>query len=403
VKFAGSKGPKRLEIAGGAARMAGRGHPWIYREAIVHARGKPADTSGLASGTVVDLLSEGRFISRGLFDATSPLAVRIYTRDERDVLDASFLCRAIDRAWEKRDRLFDERTTAYRAVNGEGDRIPGVVIDRYGSIAVLRLDGDVLSSWLDDLAVGIARLAKKRGIETLLLRNVGDGGDAKTRTLSGREVDGPIDVLEHGVVMEVDVLHGQKTGAFLDQRENRRRVRDMARPGMRALNLFSYAGGFSVSAALGGAKEVTSVDIAAKAHTTAQRIFQKNGIAPSAHKFVTADATMYVEGLAKRGESFDLVISDPPSFAPNEKSKQRGLVAYSKLHAACARLLAKGGIFCAASCSSHVTMEDFLGTLDDQALGRRDLSVAGAFGPPDDHPSVAAFPEGRYLKFVVLR
>jgi 23S rRNA (cytosine1962-C5)-methyltransferase len=148
---------------------------------------------------------------------------------------------------------------------------------------------------------------------------------------------------------------------------------------------------------------VTSVDVAAAAHASAQRSFRENGLDPAVHAFVTADAFAFLEGAERRKETFDLVISDPPSFAPNERSKPRALVAYRKLHGALARVLAKGGTICAASCSSHISMEDFLTTLDDAALGRDDLAMIGAFGQPPDHPTLPAWPEGRYLKLVMLR
>jgi len=200
----------------------------------------------------------------------------------------------------------------------------------------------------------------------------------------------------------VDLAHGQKTGAFLDQRENRRRVRELSR-GRRVLNLFSYAGGFSCAAALGGATHVTSVDLAQGAHAAAQKSFELNGLRAADHAFVTADAFAWLEQAARRGQVFDLVISDPPSFAPNEKSAGRALGAYRKLHQACAAVTAPGGILCAASCSSHVDMESFLETLDDDALGAERFVMCGAWGPPEDHPTPAAWAEGRYLKFVALR
>jgi 23S rRNA (cytosine1962-C5)-methyltransferase len=202
--------------------------------------------------------------------------------------------------------------------------------------------------------------------------------------------------------MVVDLAHGQKTGAFLDQRDNRARVRELS-AGRRVLNLFSYAGGFSTAAALGGATHVTSVDLAQAAHRDAERSMRANGIDAGRHAFVTADAFAFLEGAKAKGQRWDLVVSDPPSFAPSEKAKPRALSAYRKLHGAAAAVLAPGGVLCAASCSSHVTAEDFASTLDDLALGRGDLSLAGMFGPPADHPTLAAWPEGRYLKFAVLR
>jgi len=387
----------RITVEERAAREVRRGHPWVFREAL---RGAPrAETGDVV--TLVD--ANDTHLGVGLFDARSPLAVRVYDTAKSATLDTRAIARKIEAAFSRRDGWFDDaRTNAYRLCNGEGDRVPGVVVDRYGDVAVARLDGDAIATRWAELAPMLATPLAKRGVRTLYLRREADGKGVKAEHVHGPEVHGAFDVVEEGMTMEVDVLRGQKTGAFLDQRDNRARVRAYAADRPRVLNLFSYTGGFSISAALGGATAVTSVDIASDAHATAQRIFRKNQVDTKPHRFVTADATAWVATAATKGERFDLVISDPPSFAPNAKSKGRALAAYAKLHRAAASLLEPGGVFCAASCSSHVTMEDFMSTLDDQALGRSDLVVRGAFGPPADHPTSAVFVEGRYLKLVVL-
>jgi 23S rRNA (cytosine1962-C5)-methyltransferase len=279
--------------------------------------------------------------------------------------------------------------------------VPGVVLDRYDSVAVMRLDGDAIARWVPELAPRVWRTLEPRGVRSLALRSV-KKDDGKLERLAGASPPDTITVRENGVAMIVDLAHGQKTGAFLDQRDNRARVRELA-PRRRVLNLFSYAGGFSTAAALGGAPHVTSVDLAHAAHAAAELSMRANGIDPSAHAFVTADAFAFLASARAKKQTWDLVVSDPPSFAPSEKAKPRALAAYRKLHAACAEVLAPDGVLCAASCSSHVTAEDFAATLDDQALGRDDLTLVGLFGPPADHPTLAAWPEGRYLKFAILR
>ncbi len=300
--------------------------------------------------------------------------------------------------------LDEARTTALRWVHGEGDRMPGVVVDRYADVLVLRLDGAGIAQHLPDLVQALEAVARPRGIRSIALRSTARGGDAEAEKLSllwGEPTPDEIRVEEHGVPFVVDLARGQKTGAFLDQRENRRRVGALAR-GRRVLNLFSYAGGFSIHAALGGATSVTSVDVAAKAHVTAQKSFRAAGVPLEPHAFVAADVFRYLEQARARGERWDLVISDPPNMAPNEQSRPRALSAYRKLHGACAAVLSEGGIFCAASCSSHVGLEDFLSTLDDAALGRADLRILEIAGAGPDHPVLPGFPEGRYLEFCVL-
>jgi 23S rRNA (cytosine1962-C5)-methyltransferase len=391
----------RITVEERALREVRRGHPWIFREAL---RSTPQGKGGPKTGDFVELFDPaGAQVGVGLYDAASPIAVRVYGVGAVPPLDAKGLAKLVETAFARRDGWFDHaRTNAYRLCNGEGDRVPGVVIDRYAAVAVARLDGDAITTRWRELAPRIGGALSSRGVTGLYLRRRSDDDGEKAEHVFGATVDGAFDVLEESMVLEVDVLRGQKTGAFLDQRENRARIRALAKGRPRVLNLFSYSGGFSIAAALGGATHVVSVDIAQAAHATAQRIFEKNGVDPRAHRFVTADATTFVAELGRRGERFDLVISDPPSFAPNAKSKPRALSAYAKLHRAAAALVAPGGVFCAASCSSHVSMEDFMGTLDDFALGRSDLVVRAAFGPPADHPTSAAFAEGRYLKMVVL-
>ncbi len=388
----------KLALGRSAAQAVRRGHPWVWREAVARA------PRTLASGDTVQLTDEtGAALGRGLWDASSPIAARVYLRDAAE-LDERLLGALAETAFARRDGLFDPADTdAYRLCNGEGDRLPALVVDRYGAVAVLRLDGELLEPWLPRLLPRLTRALGGRGVRTLSLRVAAEGGDrVRLRTLHGPDAPERAMVRERGMAMEVDLHHGQKTGAFLDQRENRARVRALAARHPRVLNLFSYAGGFSVAAALGGAERVTSVDSAAAAHATAQRTFRANGLDPAAHAFVSADVFDFLARAQTRGERWDLVICDPPSFAPSERAKPRALAAYRKLHAAAVRVLAEGGTLCAASCSSHVTAEDFLSTLDEQSLGGRALCLRELHGQPADHPTVPAWPEGRYLELAIL-
>lgn len=388
-----------LRVRERAAVAVRRGHPWVYREALAGA------APSLEPGALVALSDEaGAPLGLGVYDPGSPIAVRVLTRDASARVDAGWLAGRVRAAIRRRDALLDRRETdAFRLCHGEGDRVPGLVLDRYAHVVVARTDGEAMARWLDRIAdelwptlaeLGVTSWARRRGRDE-------SPGEIRVEALRGEPTPPRVLVRENGVRMWVDLARGQKTGAFLDQRDNRRRVRELA-AGRRVLNLFSYAGGFSIAAALGGAAKVTSVDVAHAAHATAQETFRENGVDPSRHAFVTADASAYLAGARARGEVFDLVVCDPPSYAPNDASVARGLAAYRKLHAACAALLAPSGILCAASCSSHVPMAAFLATLDDATLGREDLSVVGAFGPPADHPTLAGWPEGAYLKLVVL-
>lgn len=386
-----------------------RGHPWIFRSAVVSSSG--------AEPRIATIVSEqNEKVGCGIYDPESPIALRVWGVGLQANLDALVFANRLEQAIRLRKELFvDGATTAYRLLNGEGDRTPGFVIDRYGEVAVLRVDGEAARTLAPTLLRDLERLLTAEGITTLLERTPQRNAERRTSTSEEAKsvaarfgpLPGILEVREHGVPFLVDVIHGQKTGAFLDQRENRRRIgslvarRKSAGLGVRVLNLFSYTGGFSQRAALAGGT-VTSVDVAVKAHATAQSSFRLAGVDPREHSFVTADAFGWLAEAKKKGLMWDVVISDPPSFAPNERSKPNAISAYRALHRACADVLAPRGTFAAASCSSHVSTEDFLSTLDDVALVRSDLRLVELFGPPADHPSLPSFPEGRYLKLALL-
>jgi 23S rRNA (cytosine1962-C5)-methyltransferase len=391
--------PDRVVVVSqAAAPPLERGHPWVFREAIT------IGAKGLGAGEVVEVRGPaGRPIGQGLYDPRSPIAVRLYCRELSPPLDAGVIARNVERAFCLRDKWFPGAdTTAYRLCNGEGDGVPGLVLDRYGPVVVLKTDGDAVAAWTARIAERIWPALKDRKVASLFERCLPEGSAGRpTRVLAGSPAGETIEVMENGVAMAVDVARGQKTGAFLDQRDNRARVRALA-AGRRVLNLFSYAGGFSTAAVLGGAIHVTSVDIAQAAHLAAQRSMLLNGIDPTGHAFVTADVFSFLDSARRKAQSWDLIVSDPPSFAPNEKARQRAIGAYRRLHAACAAVLSKNGVLCAASCSSHVASDEFVQTLGDTALGASDVRMVGLFGQPCDHPTLPAWPEGRYLKFAVL-
>jgi len=377
-----------------AADIVRRGHPWIWRTALQTLSGK------LRTGDEVDVQdAQGHFVARALYDADSPIALRVWSLRPASI-ENELLAKHLTQALTLRRALFAmPNTTAYRLVHGEGDFMPGIVIDRYEHVAVMRTDGAAARSLAMRGLDTLWEILRGTGVRCLLEKPAKNQGEP--RYLRGSNDSATLCFQEYGVTFEVDVEHGQKTGAFLDQRENRRRVGELA-SGRRVLNLYSYAGGFSLCAALGGAHQVISVDIAQGAHDSAKRSFTRAGLDPNAYRFVAQDVFEYLNHARKTNTTFDLIVSDPPSFAPNERAKQRALASYRKLHRACVELLAHEGIFCAASCSSHVTPEAFLSTLDAQTLGERNLRITGFDGAPADHPRRPTFPEGDYLKFVTL-
>jgi 23S rRNA (cytosine1962-C5)-methyltransferase len=293
-------------------------------------------------------------------------------------------------------------TSAYRLLHAEGDRLPGVVCDRYAEHAVLALEGAAARAFRQTIVELLARALAAAGIRGLLLRE-GRQRERSVEPVWGSSPPQEVVVEEHGMQLAANLWRGQKTGLFLDHRESRRRVRGLS-GGLRVLNLYAYTGGFSVAAGLGGAAEVTSVDSAAPALALAERSWALNDLPARAHHALCADVPAQLAALAQRGERFDLVIADPPSFAPSEAKKAAALESYAALHNGALGVLADGGYYLAASCSSHVGAAEFEASLREGARrSRAVLQLLERWGAPPDHPRLLAFPEGDYLKVALSR
>lgn len=369
------------------------GHPWLYREAL--------DAFEAAPGDVVRIVDKtGRFLGRGLCEA-GPIAVRVFTtRDE--ALDTEFFARRIADALALRERVVPERTTAYRLLHGEGDRLPGIVCDRYARFAVLKLDGAAAQAWETRLAEWLRAPLEALGVTSLLVR-AGSVREEPVRVLWGAAPPDELVVEEHGMRLCTSLLHGQKTGLFLDHRESRKRVRAIS-ANQSVLNLYGYTGGFSVAAGLGGAREVITVDSAAPALAHAAQSWAKNGLDARQHETLARDVPELLTEWVGAKRRFDLVVADPPNFAPSAATKPAALDAYAALHRGVFDVLAERGYYLAASCSSHVTQSDFEATLREGARrARRVVQVLERWSAPADHPRLLAFPEGDYLKVVLLR
>jgi 23S rRNA (cytosine1962-C5)-methyltransferase len=383
-------------------RTLGQGHPWIWRDALA--------PHGAAAGEVVTVVDRrGAFVARGIAD-DGPIGVRVLTTDAREPVDDALLGRRIAQAAALRDRVVPPATSSYRLLHGEGDRLPGVVCDVYGAVAVLSCDGRGAAAWRDRLvgalraplaARGVTALLERRGRRSASRDEEAEAAAETTRALFGALPAGPIEVSERGMILLADVVRGQKTGLFLDHRDTRQRVRELA-SGARVLDLFGYTGGFSVAAGRGGAACVDTVDLAAPALALAVETWAANALAGERHRVHRADVFAFLAAARARADRWELVIADPPSFAPSARAVPAAIAAYRKLHAACLGVLAPGGLYLAASCSSHVRRDAFEATLVGAAeRARRPLAILGAWGAAADHPRLAAFPEGDYLKVVL--
>jgi 23S rRNA (cytosine1962-C5)-methyltransferase len=384
---------KKVKLRKAIRRLLGEGHPWIFRQALEGAKVEPGRIV-----TVTD--AKGRFVCRGIAEA-GPIGVRVLTtRDEP--INATLFSRRIKTAAALRDRILPRDTNTYRLLHGEGDRLPGVVCDVYADYAVLRFDGEGIIHWKNTLSGFLEEVLRARGVSHLLARS-GRGNERRVTAAFGKLPGEPVKVTERGMQLLVDLEHGQKTGMFIDQRDSRWSVRQMA-AGLRVLNLYGYTGGFSVAAGLGGAEHVDTVDIAAPALDLAEQNWRLNRLNPGKHAVFCADVSEFLARAAKRAAQYDLVIADPPSFAPNEKSVRTALKAYRNLHRAAIGCVAPGGYYLAASCSSHVRREAFEETVREGARrNRRVVQILERRGPPPDHPRLLAFPEGDYLKILLVR
>lgn len=364
------------------------GAPWIFRDAL-------APGAKFRDGELVTVRSaDGRPLATGFWDAKSPIAVRVL---EPGPLrhGAGELAHRLRGALARRLAMLDTaRTNAFRWVHGEADRLPGLHLDLYDGVAVARFDGGGARAFYAGLGKVLAASAKPLRVPSAV--------DREGHVLCG-DAPGTVTVRENGLQFEVSPGRASKGGLFLDQRENRERVEAMAR-GKSVLNLFGYTGGFSLYAARGGAASTDTVDVSKPALAAAKRNFTLNRLPLDRAAFHSADAFDFLEAAVARRRRWDLVVSDPPSFAPSKASLPAAQRAYFRLHRLDVGVTAPGGILCAASCSSHVRREDLLGSVADaaRACGRR-FELLDMRGAGCDHPVIAAFPEGDYLKFAIGR
>jgi 23S rRNA (cytosine1962-C5)-methyltransferase len=366
-------------------RALRQGHPWIFRDAL-------AEAPAIPSGTVVAVAGrDGRPLAHGYWDCTGPIAVRVI--DLQPVGDARVLvCERLRLALAQRlARLDRDETDAFRWVHGEGDRLPGIHVDLYDCVAVVRFDSAGARAFYRNLAGMLAECSAPLRLSRFVDREE-RGGNL-----------GEIEVRENGIRFMVDLGRGQKGGLFLDQRENRQAVAGRAQ-GKSVLNLYGYTGGFSLYAAAAGATHTDTVDIARPALATARRNFQLNGLSLEYAGFHATEALAFLGQAARSAKQWDIVVADPPSFAPSRLALAKARGTYFRLHRLAAAVVAPGGLLCAASCSSHFPRDEFLASVERgaAAAGRR-FRLESLTGAGFDHPVLPAFPEGDYLKFAIGR
>ncbi len=391
-------------------------HPWVFSGAL---KGIP---DGIKSGTPIELCDEvGNFMAAGYFNSYSQIAVRLWGYEESEEVNEHFFVTRIKAAYELRKDLVEtKKTNSYRLVNSENDLLPGLVVDKYDNYLSVQFHNAGINFWKKEIVAALTKVMKPKGIYER--SDVGNRAKEDNVTAEGTvissenekssntgilfgKVPEQVEILENGLKFIVDIMHGQKTGFFLDQRDKRAALQKYC-DGKKVLNCFSYTGGFSVYALEAGAKKVVSVDASNTALELVEENIKLNKLDSKKSEVVSADVKDYLQGLLENdpelgGAKFDVIILDPPAFVKNRHKVHEGLQGYRKINEAALKVLPSNGILVTASCSQHVSMIDFRHMLSE-AAGRagRTVQIIETYTHGIDHPELAAFTEGEYLKCI---
>ncbi len=379
-----------------------RRHPWVYATGVAATEGRCEPGS-----TVIVRAADGRFLARGAYSPSSQIRVRAWTFDENEPVDHAMFKRRVSAALAHRKQWVKD-SDAVRLIFGEADRLPGLIVDHYGSGAngqlVCQFNSAGVEAWKDAL---VQALVKETGCPNVYERSDAavrerEGLALVTGVLAGAEPDPELSVTEHGVRYYVDVRSGHKTGFYVDQRDNRKLVGDLAN-GREVLNCFCYTGGFSLAALRGGATSVTSIDSSGEALKIAAGNVSLNGFDAERATWLDADVFKSLRQFRAEGRQFDLVVLDPPKFAPSAQHIDRAARAYKEINLVGMQLLRPGGLLFTYSCSGAISMELFQKIVAGAATDARvDARILRRLSAGTDHPMLAAFPEGEYLKGLLL-
>lgn len=373
---------KNIRLAPNLQSAVASRHPWIYRNHM------PKHV--LKTGEWVQV-EAGKESALGLYDAQGAIAIRLLSWES--LPDKAWVHERVNEALALRH--FDTDTNAYRLIYGENDAIPAITVDKYERYAVLKSYSASVEELVTDVVSALSKSMQLKGI----VRKTETG----LERLYGQLPPPELTVLENGIKLIANLYQGQKTGLFLDHRDNRKALMPYCE-GKSVLNLFSYTGAFSLYAARGGASHITSVDIAASAIEDAKRNFEMNGFDSEKHNFIATDCFELLQNYKNQGRSFDIIILDPPSLARAKKSRLAAAKAYRKLNSLALSCVKEGGILATASCTSQISSDDFRAMLGEAALdANKRVQVFHEAGHAHDHPVRAGFLEGRYLKFMMAR
>jgi 23S rRNA (cytosine1962-C5)-methyltransferase len=389
-----------IHLKKGREKSLKRRHPWIFSGAIEKVTGKP-----VAGDTVEVKGPSGEALALAAYSPDSQIRARVWSFNSQETIDKSFFERRLQAAVSLRAQLPAARhSNAARLVHGESDGLPGLVVDRYADVLVAQFLSAGMERWRDPILDSLIELT---GCEAIFERS-----DAEVRKLEGLEQRvgfargnrnaSRCPIIEYGLNFRVDVEQGQKTGFFLDQRENRQRVRALA-AGREVLDGFCYTGGFAIAALAGGAKKVTALESSAAALDVAKENLLANPFEAARVEFVKADVFSHLRTLRDRAARFDMVVLDPPKFAPTAAQAENAARAYKDINLLALKLLAPGGLLATFSCSGGVSAELFQSIVAGAALDAgADARIIERFGAAADHPVALEFPEGEYLKGLLV-
>ena len=389
---------KTIRLRDGKERSLLRRHPWIFESAIAKGSGDLGETVRVESAT-------GQFLGWAACSPASKIRARVWSFDEQQRIDASFFIAALARSISARAR-FDIQSDSVRLVHGESDGLPGLIVDRYRDTLVAQFTSAGVERWKQTIAdallaaTGLTRLYERSDTSSRALE-----GLAEARGWLRGDGDTDLVLQEHGWKLALNIEEGHKTGFYLDQRDSRRKFADHCRRlGLRqVLNCYCYTGGFTVAALAGGAEHVTSIDSSAPAIEKAARNVALNGFDASRATFMDADVNASLRQYLDQGRSFDAIVLDPPKFAPTVTHAERAARAYKDINRLALKLLAPGGVLFTYSCSGGISADLFhkivAGAAADAGV---DGYITERMGGAPDHPMTLTFPEGEYLKGLVV-
>jgi 23S rRNA (cytosine1962-C5)-methyltransferase len=388
----------KLLLKQGREKSIKRRHPWIFSGAVEKAGGKPGETL-----LVCDVA--GNPLALAAYSGDSQIRARVWTFDVTEAVDAGFFRKRIQKALALREALPASRhTNALRLIHGESDGLPGLVVDRYADVLVAQFLSAGAESWRDAILDALVELTACEAIferSDAEVRKL-EGLPQKTGFVRGNRNASRCPIIEHGLNFRVDVEQGQKTGFFLDQRENRQRVRALA-AGRDVLDGFSYTGGFAIAALAGGAKRVTAIESSVPALEVAKDNLSANPLDASKVEFVTADVFKHLRLLRDRNAKYDLIVLDPPKLAPTAAHARNAARAYKDVNLLAFKLLRPGGLLATFSCSGGVHADLFQSIVAGAALDAgADAKIIERFTAAADHPVALEFPEGDYLKGLLV-